>query len=63
MQEHERYARDEDVREAVTSILREAGYSVEGWSLADKPADDTRVLTIKAERNLRVEQQTLGLAQ
>jgi hypothetical protein len=61
MEDHERYTRDEDVRVAVTDILREAGYSVEGWSLADKPADDTRVLTIKAERNLRVEQQKLGL--
>lgn len=62
MQEHERYARDEDVRQAVTSVLKEAGYTVEGWSLADKPADDTRILTIKAERNLRIEQQTLRLA-
>lgn len=62
MQEYERYARDEDVRQAVTSILKDAGYEVEGWTLNDKPVDEERVLTIKASRNLRVEQQSLRLA-
>lgn len=63
MQSHERYDRDNDVRSDIESALREHGYMVEGWSLVDKVVDDERVLTIKATRNLKVEQQRLGLAE
>lgn len=63
MKDHEKYDRDNDVRRDIEAALREYGYIVEGWSLVDKPADDERTLTIKALRNLRVEQQSLGLAQ
>lgn len=63
MREHQKYDRDNDVRRDVTELLREHGYTVEAWSLADKPADDERVLTIKAMRDLRVEQTSLRLEQ
>lgn len=63
MQEHEKYDRDNDVRRDIESALKEYGYTVEGWSLVDKPLDEERTLTIKAVRNLRVEQQSLGLVQ
>ena len=63
MQQHETYDRDNDVRRDIESALAAFGYVVEAWNLADKPADDERTLTIKAVRNLRVEQQSLGLVQ
>jgi hypothetical protein len=61
VEKHERYDRDNEVRAAVTATLKEFGYGIEAWTLADKPVDEERVLTVKASRNLRIEEPELPL--
>lgn len=63
MPEHD-YRKDHVLREAITELLTEHHYSVEAFSLSDKPieSDETRTLTLKASRSLTFEQQRMTLS-
>lgn len=57
------YRKDSQLREGITELLADQGYSVEQWTLADKPTegDEERVLTLKAARSLNYAQERMKL--
>jgi hypothetical protein len=53
------YAKDHRFRIDLESLMEEHGYHLEAFALADKPSDDVRIVTIKAERSLTYEQRRI----